>query len=311
MIIRGNVPKIPLLAQISENHSISLVITGLLLFMQIIFDGKFEAAETPLVTSGNRGFRYGEGIFETIRVIRGRIRLSEYHFDRLFQGLALLGFEISGFFTRSYLAEKILELCLINQLPETSARVRLMVFRGDLAADGSLDPFPHFIIESAPPPFLPGGTPKTGLRLDIYQDGRKSRDAFSNLKSNNYLLSSMAAHHARKYQLDDSLILNSADRICESSIANLFCIREQVIYTPPLSEGCVAGVMRRFLLDQKHRLPFPLLEKEISPAFIKSAEEIFLTNAIQGIRPVLQFGQMGLSQKTTMQIQESLGEEFL
>jgi branched-chain amino acid aminotransferase len=128
-----------------------------------------------------------------------------------------------------------------------------------------------------------------GLALGVFPRGRKSCDGFSHLKSNNYLLYSMAATYARNHGWDDSLVLNSRERIADSSIANLFYVAGNAIYTPPLSEGCVAGVMRGWLIGALPAAGFRVIEKAVAPEDLIMADEVFLSNAIRGVRRVGNF----------------------
>jgi len=255
----------------------------------ISYNGAIIPAGKAVLTPDNRSFRYGDGLFETIRVREGRILLNDYHFERLMHGLKLLYFDPSPQIAPDTLSAGILDLCRRNN-HSAHARVRLVVFRGESGLYGPPDNSPNYIIQTWA---LPAQTTNSGQedsdkgwRIDIFPHGRKSADALSNLKSNNYLIYVLAALHAQAQQLNDCLVLNGQDRIADSSIANLFYCRGSRIYTPPLSEGCVAGVMRRFLLTNLPELGFELHEKETTIADLESADEVFLTNAVQGIRPV-------------------------
>ena len=127
--------------------------------------------------------------------------------------------------------------------------MRLVVFRG---AGGLYDPqdhFPNYIIETWPLPAGSGELNQNGLLIDVFPDGRKACDPYANLKSNNFLLYVLAALHAKNNLFNDCLVLNSRERIADSTIANLFFARGGKFFTPPLSEGCVAGVMRRLLIE--------------------------------------------------------------
>ena len=127
-----------------------------------------------------------------------------------------------------------------------------------------------------------------GLIIDVYPDARKVCDQFSNIKSNNFLPYVMAALYAKNIKVNDCLLLNNFDRIADSTIANIFFIKDAVIYTSPLSEGCVAGVMRRFIIE-KFSSKFAIIEKPFSIDELQNADEVFLTNSIKGIRWVKQF----------------------
>jgi branched-chain amino acid aminotransferase len=248
-------------------------------------NGTFYPAGQPLLTADNHGFRYGDGLFETMFVQRRGIRLEGYHFDRLLSGMALLDFEIPPFFAEK-LAKEILTVCETNGFSAVhAARARLVIFRGDGSFLGPVDRAPNYIIQSWPLPAVkePG---ENGLAIDIFPDGRKACDMLSNLKSNNYLLYILAAHYAKKRGLDDCLVLNSQNRVADSTIANLFYIRQGQFYTPPLSEGAVAGVMRRHLLEALPQAGYIVHQQPVTPEDLLTADEVFLTNALKGISPV-------------------------
>jgi branched-chain amino acid aminotransferase len=259
------------------------------------FNGSVLSADTLLVGADNHGFRYGDGLFETIKMVGGRLILADYHFERLLAGAVLLGFDPNRNVSMAELSGSILALCKKNG-HERLARVRLMMFRGE---GGLTDPgfqIPNYIIQSWPIPadshripIVSGGVNKTGLTIDVFPGGRKSCDVYANLKSNNYQLYTQAARYAAQNSFDDCLVLNSHGRIADSSIANLFYCRKGRIYTPPLSEGCIAGVMRRILIEILPGAGFDMEEKAIEPDELEGSEEVFLTNSIQEIRWVNRF----------------------
>jgi len=226
--------------------------------------------------------------------IEGRVRLWPYHFERLLSGMRMLRFEPTAQFTTA-IEQQILELCAVNGhvgatgTEATYSRVRLTVFRGDGSLTDTIDTFPHYIIQSSPWPSGPDGWNTEGLVIDIFAGGCKACDAYATLKSNNYLLYSLAAMYGRERGLDDCLVLNSHGRLADSTIANLFYIKDHRFYTPPLSEGCVAGVMRRFLLEALPRAGYSVREQPVSPEELAGADEVFLTNALRGIRWVRSF----------------------
>jgi branched-chain amino acid aminotransferase len=264
------------------------------------FNGSILPADTPLVGAGNRGFRYGDGLFETLKVVGSRLILADYHFERLLHGATLLGFDGNRHPSPAEWSASILALCKKNG-HERLARVRLMIFRGDagIGDAGVNDPgfqVPNYIIQSWPIlainhhiPIGNSGINKTGLRIDTFPGGQKSCDAFANLKSNNYLLYTQAARYATQNGLDDCLVLNNHGRIADSSMANVFYGNRGRIYTPPLTEGCIAGIMRRFLIEILPGAGFDVREKETGINDLEAAEEAFLTNSIQEIRCVKHF----------------------
>lgn len=256
---------------------------------QIIYNGVFLPASQALAGADNRGFRYGDGLFETMKVCGNRIMLSALHFERLAAGLSKLNFSLSKNIDAGHLSREILALCHRNGHAE-SARVRLMFFRGD---GGLQDPgaeAPSYIIQSWDWKDREWNLNGKGLTLGVFPDGRKSCDGYANIKSNNYLLYSMASQYARRMVWDDCLVLNSRDRIADSTIANCWYGRSGVIYTPSLGEGCVAGVMRRWLLERLPQLGFRVEEKATDVHELEAAEGVFLTNALRGVQWVERFG---------------------
>lgn len=261
------------------------------------FNGEIIPASRAILTADNRSFRYGDGLFETIKVVNGRIILENYHFERFISGAAILQFDPAPDFSRKLLTVQILDLCARNGHLQ-HARVRLVLFRGNGGLFDSPDNFPNYIIQSWALPAVEGEaayvereaaySDRQGHQwvIGIFPDARKSCDLYANLKSNNYQASVQAAIYARRHQLNDCLILNSYGRIAESSIANLFYCKNGKIFTPPLSEGCVAGVMRRFLLVEAEKEGWDLIEQVTTVEELESADEVFLTNVIQGVRRV-------------------------
>lgn len=267
---------------------------------QICFNGKYLSAEQPVLSATNRGYRYGDGLFETLKVSKGKIALAAYHFERLFSGLELLAYDIPRLFTCKILEEEILDLCRKNGC-NNRARIRLSVFRGN----GGLyddDRKLQYIIECWPLDESIEKLNQNGLVIDVYPHARKSCDAFSNLKSASFLPYAAAADYAKKNKLNDCFILNSQERIADSTIANIFIVTGDVISTPPLSEGCVNGVMRRYLLENLKNSGMAVKEQAIAIADLMKADEVFFTNAVRGIRWVKQLGNKTYTNPKTVEI---------
>lgn len=276
----------------------------------VTFNDKFFKSHEPLIVAGNRGLRYGDGVFETMKIVNGEINLSAYHFERLFQGLQLLQFQLPSYFNAAYLTQQVAALCKKNQHGQL-VRIRLMVFRGN---GGLYDPqnhLPNYIIESWDLSTTYGQLNENGLVVDIYPDAKKAIDKFSNLKSNNYLPYAMAALYAKQHHLNDCLLLNSNNNICDATIANIFIIKDDIVVTPPLMEACVAGVMRRHLITGLPALGYKVFEKILTEKDVEDADEIFLTNAMYGMRWVKQCGLKQYSNKITTSIYNALVKKEL
>jgi branched-chain amino acid aminotransferase len=273
----------------------------------ISHNGKVLPADQPVLKPGNASFQYGEGLFETMRVSKGRILFESYHFGRLFRGMELLRFTHSPENTACHIKEAILQLCQANEHLD-SARVRLTVFPQE-SPDPENSRHPGFIIESwaVENSYVFN---ENGLAIAVCPDVRKSIDSLSACKSTNYLQYALAAAYARTNGWDDCLVLNADGNICDSSISNIFWISDRVICTPPLSDGCIAGIMRRHLLHGLEAAGFKMEERSLTIDLLQAADEVFLTNVIRGIRPVKTFGQtryqINLSRKLFMAMVSSL-----
>ena len=272
------------------------------------YNDKIYKDGTAVITPENRSLRYGDGLFETLKMHKGVIQLRDYHFERLFSGMKMLQFQLPEYFTAAYLENKILELYKKNQ-HNSFTRIRLMVFRGNGGLYNPENHFPNYIIQTWSIEHTEELN-SNGLIIDVYPDAKKSCDKFANLKSNNYLPYIMAALHAKKIKVNDCILLNNYDRVCDTTIANIFIIKNDIIYTPPLSDGCVAGVMRRWIIEKLHA-GFKIIEKEISIDELENADEVFLTNSIKGIRWVKQFRNKEYKNRLVKQIFVSVKQQLL
>ena len=270
------------------------------------YNGSFIPTGSPVIGANSRALRYGDGLFETFKLIDNRLLLAEAHFNRLFHGLSLLQFDIPKHFTQLSITDSILQLVRRNKT-EKAARIRLTVLRSN---GGPYDPEsmqPQLLIQCWPLPEHAMQLNQNGLQIGIYSDARKACDAFANLKSNNYLPYLMAAQFAKQQLLNDAVLLNVFDRICDASIANIAWVKNGTIFTPPLTEGCVAGVMRDHLLQQCERIAGVKMKEQAGTAEdLAAADEVFLTNAISGIRWVAQCGEKNYGHSLTTQLYHQL-----
>lgn len=274
----------------------------------IIFNGKLADEKEPLIPASGRGLRYGDGLFETMRWQNGNLQFANEHFAMLWKGMKYLQFDIPVHFTPEMLQEQIEKLVKKNRL-EANARIRLTVFRGAGGLYDAVNHLPNYIIESwqiNPPEWN-----SNGLVLGIYKDAEKACSTLSNIKSNNCLPYVLGALHAKKQQWNDALILNQHGNICETTIANIFIIKNEVIITPPLSEGCVEGILRKQLLDLLQKNHFTVLQKPLTAVDLQEADECFTTNSIHIIKWVKQVGDKSYSCTITEKIFSIFTEQFV
>jgi branched-chain amino acid aminotransferase len=264
--------------------------------MNVCFNGRFVPSDEPLFSAENRSFRYGDGVFETMKVWKGNILLEQHHYERLFLSLRML--QIGNSLETTKLTDLVLQLCEGNNCGEL-ARVRLAVFRTP-TGEG------EFVIEAVPLLQPMSWWNEDGLTIDLYPYARKNADAFSNLKTSNFLPYVLAELFAKEKGIDDAIVLNAFNRLADSSKANIFLIKRNEIFTPALHQGCVSGVLRRFLLEQLKDNGYRVHQGEVTEEELQDADEVFLTNSIYDIRWVKQYREKKYPSEQTRPIYEKL-----
>jgi aminodeoxychorismate lyase len=247
-----------------------------------VHNGKIVKENTPVIGAGSRGLRFGDGVFETMPCVNGKLILANEHFARLWGGMQALYFEIPKLFTPEKLTAEIFALLNKNHL--SSARVRLTVYRGEGGLYDTISHAPQYLIECWPLPEGNSTWNSNGLVADFYTAVRKTADAISQYKHNNFLPYALAALAAKKNKWNDAILLNSQGNICDSTIANVFCVKNNEVFTPALSEGCVAGIMREALLQYCKGQQIAVHSTTIAPEFLLQADEVFFTNSMYNLR---------------------------
>jgi branched-chain amino acid aminotransferase len=254
----------------------------------INFNGEVLPQDTKLVTINNRAFKYGDGLFESMRLIKSQLKFADLHAARLQKGMKALKIEGHSQMDTWFLKEKAEELARRNKIK--NGRLRLTVFRD---SDGLYTPLQSkmgWCLEIKPVDepryFL---NPK-GLIVDVFSDLPKPTNYLSNLKTCNSLVYVMAGIFKTQNKLDEAILLNQSGFLCEASSANVFIYYQNHLYTPALSEGCVEGVMRQVIIDIARQINIPVTEAQINPDILYEADEVFLTNASRGVQSVMGFG---------------------
>jgi len=277
----------------------------------IIHNGEI-VLNADLLTINNRAFRYGDGLFESFRLIDGKIPFLNQHLLRLKRGMKLLSYNSCDCLTEEALIESISDLCVKNNI-EGSARIRLSVFRkdGGLYAPETND-F-SFIIESNPLEHNNYTLDTKGLIIGISKTVRKPINQLSEIKSSNALLMVLAAQEAKKQRWNEALLLNERGSIAEATSSNLFIVKDKTIYTPPISDGALDGIMRQQIAKIIKDSSYQLRVKSIEPTELETADEIFLTNSVKGIIWVVGYGQKRFFNKASRELNILLNQyvEFL
>ena len=256
----------------------------------INFNGTIIPSHIPLFTISNRAFCYGDGLFETIRVMNSVPLFLTDHIQRLTNGMKSLKMNVPDFFSPDFFKQKILELTKKNKL-QNNLRVRLQIFRNGngLYTPESNDVSYCIQVEKLPDTAKKYFLNKKGFKVDVYEKFSKPISEISNLKTCNALYYILAGLHKKEKNLDDCLLLNYNRNIAEASSSNIFIVRKNIFFTPSLKDGCVAGVMRKQIIELLKKNKKVIHECSLSVQDLLKADEIFLTNIINGIRWVEHF----------------------
>jgi branched-chain amino acid aminotransferase len=256
--------------------------------LYINFNGELLPEDSVLLTIANRAFKYGDGLFESMRLMKGKLKFAELHAERLQKGMKAL--KIDGYSQADswFLREKVEELARRNKIKH--GRLRLTVYRD---AEGLYTPTQNkmaYCLEIQPIDEPRYFLNDRGLIMDVYTELPKPLNWLSNIKTCNSLTYVLAGIYKQQNKLDDVFLLNQNRFLCEASSSNLFVWYQNNLYTPALSEGCVEGVMRRVVIQLAIDNNIPITEAQINPEILNEADEVFLTNATKGIQWVMGYG---------------------
>ena len=246
-------------------------------------NGTVLSSEGYTIKAGNRAHLYGDGVFETIRIMNGKPVNMENHIKRLLQGAAKIKMRPPSYFDKAFFEERIIELVQKSSI-ENGGKCRISL---DRAIGGTYLPETNevsFFMEVYPLSNNLFELNPKGLEVDIFLDQKKSKCSLSNYKIKNGLIYVLAAIDAKEKGLDDVLLTNATGGIIESTSSNLFVVSNGVLYTPGLDEGCLAGTMRMQIINLAIENGIKVYECNILPQNLLAADEIFLTNAISGVK---------------------------
>lgn len=247
-------------------------------------------SENIKISINNRGFRYGDALFETLKVVRTKILFWEDHYFRLMASMRILRMEIPMNFTMEYLEQQIMNTIVANGFVESNCKVRLLIHReegGLYKPDTNKIGFIITVEKHIQDHYLLNDE---AYEVDLFKDFYVSADLLSTLKTNNKVLNVVAFIYAEENDLQNCLLLNNSKNVVEALNGNIFLLKGNILKTPPLTDGCLKGIMRKQVMEIVKTMPeISLVEASISPFEIQKADELFITNVIQGIQPVTKY----------------------
>lgn len=254
----------------------------------INFNGTIGSNDSNLLTQ-NRAFLYGDAVFETVKIVNSKILFLEDHYFRLMSSMRVIRMEIPMNFTMEYLEEQILALAKAKN-SAISARARITVYRSDGGYYLPKTNAVSFLInveelDKALYAINPGD-----YVVDLFTDFYVTRHLLSSIKTTNKIINITASIFADENGLDNCLLLNDAKNVVEALQGNIFMLKGNTLITPPVSEGCLNGVMRKQILALARKMEnLEVVEQAISPFDLQKSDELFITNVIKGIQPITQY----------------------
>jgi branched-chain amino acid aminotransferase len=271
----------------------------------INFNGNIQDTSN-LAIENNRGFLFGDAIFETIKINGTKILFLEEHYLRLMASMRICRMEIPMNFTMEFMEEEILKLIEL-QINKVSNRIRFSVFRN---ADGFYNPTSNdvqFVItcsklSSEKYVFLP-----LNYEVELFKDFHVSKHLLSTLKTNNKMINVVASVFAKENGFDNCLLINEDKNVVEAINGNIFMKMGNQLITPPTSDGCLNGIMRKQIIAIASKMQnLEMIEKSISPFDLQKADELFISNVIAGIQPITKYRKKEFTSEVSKEITELL-----
>ncbi|NNE76196.1 MAG: aminotransferase class IV [Pricia sp.] len=254
------------------------------------YNGELLQDDANFLNHQNRGLRYGDALFETLRAINGKLIFWEDHYLRLMASMRILRMEIPMNFTMEFLEKEIQQTLEANNLQQSPTRVRFSVFRkpGGLYRPKTNDI--SFIIEvsALQTPFYI--LADHAYEVELFKDFYVNHDMLSTLKTNNKIINVVGSIFAEENGYHNCLLLNNGKQVVEALNGNIFLVKDNIVKTPPLHDGCLNGIIRKKLMEVLRKLDdYNLEETSISPFELQKADELFITNSIMGIQPITKY----------------------
>lgn len=258
----------------------------------------------------NRGFLFGDAVFETLKVVNNNILFLEDHYFRLMSSMRILRMEIPMNFTMEFIEKQVLELVQNNDI-ENSARVRMTVFRN---TGGFYLPHTNeisYLIQSTELNSKEYVLNSNRYEVDLFKDFYVTKQLLSSIKSTNKAVQIVGSIFAAENDLQNCLLLNDSKNVIEALNGNLFMLKEGKLTTPPVSEGCLNGIMRKQVLAIAKTMDVEVEETPISPFDLQKADELFLTNVISGIQSITKYRKKDFSNGFASNLIEEINKKFI
>jgi branched-chain amino acid aminotransferase len=254
----------------------------------INFNGNIVAQDSNVLTQ-NRAFLYGDGVFETLKIVNNKVLFLEDHYFRLMASMRVVRMEIPMNFTMEFLEEQVLSLVQQKGL-SASARARITVFRNDGGLYLPTTNEVSYLIQVTPLENVLYALNTAVYEVDLYKDFYVTKQLLSSIKTTNKMINVTGSIFAHENGLANCLLINETKNVVEALQGNLFMVVGKKLITPPISEGCLNGIMRKQILALAKKVEgIEVVEEVISPFDLQKADELFVTNVITGVQPITKY----------------------
>ena len=275
----------------------------------INFNGAIVSEDANVLVQ-NRGFLYGDAVFETVKIVNEKILFLEDHYFRLMSSMRVIRMEIPMNFTLEYLEEQILSLVKNNKIA-SSARARITVYRNDGGYYLPQNNTVSFLIKASSLENREYSLNEQEYEVDLYKDFYVTKQLLSSIKTTNRLINVTGSIYAHENGLDNCIPLNDSKNVVEALQGNIFMLTGNKLITPPVSEGCLNGVMRKQILGLAKKIEgIEVAEEIISPFDLQKADELFVTNVIKGMQPITKYRKKEFSIEISKTLVEALNKSL-
>ncbi|MFV8225961.1 aminotransferase class IV [Christiangramia aquimixticola] len=273
----------------------------------INLNGKIVKENEATLPVLNRGFAYGDSVFETIRVINGKIMFWEDHYFRLMASMRIMRMEIPANFSPEFLEDEIKAIIEANGYSASPSRIRFAVYRQQggyytpatreigyvLTAEKMEDAF--YLFNAKP------------YEVELFKDHYVTSGLLSTIKSNNRAVNVLGSIYASENSYDNCLLLNEKKSVVEALNGNIFLVKGNTVKTPPLADGAINGVIRKQLINILNKTEdYTFEEASISPFELQKADELFITNVAMGIQPISKYRKKEFKHKVAKDLLSKL-----
>ena len=255
----------------------------------INLDGKIVKEENAKISVLNRGFAYGDSVFETIRVINSKIMFWEDHYFRLMASMRIMRMEIPASFSPEFLEKEIKDIIEANKIENSPVRIRFAVYRlqGGYYTPATREIGYIISTEVLESPFYLLN--EDAYEIELFKDHYVNSGLLSTIKSNNRAVNVLGSIYARENGYHNCLLLNEKKSVVEALNGNIFLVKGNTVKTPPINDGALNGIIRKQLINILKKSDYELEETSISPFELQKADELFISNVAMGIQPVTKY----------------------